>query len=67
MTAAEQLPDPDALRTILHRVRIRWVLLHRDMIQAWNRAAWEETFRGQLRPVQDFGSAILFEVPDAAG
>src|SRR5262249_46667391 len=65
MTAAERLPDPAALRAILMRVPLRWVLLHRDGIQTGNRAAWEQTFRSLLRPVQDFGDAILFEVPAA--
>ena len=63
MKAAHHLPAPEALSAILERVRLRWILVHRDAIPQAEWPAWKVTLYGALRPVEDFGPDLLFEVP----
>jgi len=63
MKAAHHLPAPEALSAILQRVRLRWILVHRDAIPQAEWPAWKVTLYGALRPVEDFGPDLLFEVP----
>jgi hypothetical protein len=62
MEAAVRLPAPEALDDVLHAARLRWIVFHRDALPA-GRRLWEATLRGRLRPVAEFGDALVFEVP----
>jgi hypothetical protein len=66
MSAAQRLPAPDALQTLLAVTQPRWVLLHRGNLRLRSREPYETTLATALRPVETFGDDLLFELRAAS-
>jgi hypothetical protein len=57
------MPSAEALRGILDRVDVRWVLLHLKPIPPMWRPAWLAPLDAALRRVGEWPDAVLYEVP----
>lgn len=57
------MPSPEALRDILARVDVRWVVLHLAQVPPLWRPAWRAPLDAALVRVGEWPDAILYEVP----
>jgi hypothetical protein len=60
---ARRLPDPTALQDLVDLAEVRWIVVHGDSLEPWDRAAWSvEAPAAGLRRVARFGADSIFEV-----
>ncbi|UCE86258.1 MAG: hypothetical protein JSU66_00480 [Deltaproteobacteria bacterium] len=60
---ARRLPDPVALRDLVDLAGIRWIVVHGDRLEPWDRPAWQsDRPAAGLRRVARFGEDAIFEV-----
>jgi hypothetical protein len=59
---ARRLPAAGALQQIVDLVDVKWILLHRDLLEPARAAAWDAALPDGLRKVAEWGSDAMYEV-----
>jgi hypothetical protein len=59
---ARRLPDPDVLARLVDLVDVRWIVVHRLDLTAWEARAWRHGVAPGLRLAHTFGTDDVYEV-----